>query len=229
MPDYGKMKIFRFDMDSVLSDNSYMPTAFFNLNKELFPVSYGLVKDSLIIGTALDVIDSRNFNSVVVSCNLNTGEIKKLSHPHPEIPAKNLTTFFALSEEHNMYVEAYQRNDLLTIHDLDGNLRHNVYGPAWGSKEKDVRHFYLVKTMNDIIVASYSGEERFEIDDQQRPSPNLPTKFILFNMEGDYLKTLETSHGISRFNVDPDDNRLYIYFEDREESFAYLDLSDIMK
>ena len=45
---------------------------------------------------------------------------------------------FAASKEYGIYVKCYKYNDLMTICNLDGSLKYNVYGPHWGDESKNL-------------------------------------------------------------------------------------------
>lgn len=225
--DHGKVALFQFNLDSVLMNPNYMPIKYLSLNDELFPTTYDLVNDSIIIGSGIDVIDYKSYNSTIVKCNILTGEIKKIGEYPPDINPFKLTTFFALSVQQGIYVEGHSSYDLMSIYNLDGEVLHNIYGPQWETEKTRIDHYYVTKIMGEKIIAAYKGHVGIVVDEHQRPKAVPATKFLIFNTNGDYLKTLETKHDIRYFGVDEENNRIIINFQDRVEPLGYIDLNDI--
>jgi hypothetical protein len=46
-------------------------------------------------------------------------------------------------------------------------------------------------------------------------------------MDGNYLKTLKVGSQFSSFCVDEDNDRIVLFFEEKEDSFGYFSLKDI--
>ncbi|WP_287619365.1 6-bladed beta-propeller [Parabacteroides sp.] len=219
--DHGKRKIFSFDLDSVISDPAYLPVEKMILSKEIFPSNYIYINDTLSIGVNTKPIGDNDFISLVGKINMKTGEIKPMNYMiHPNVKKKRI--WFSISLEHGIYVECYMPHDLMTICDLDGNLKYNIYGPNWDTEIHGKDYFGDVHFCNDKIVACYSGEQGF-----RDGKSTYPTKFMLFDLDGNYLKTLETGYPIIRFCYDKDNNRIIMSLNDAMQ-FAYLDLGKLL-
>ena len=123
-------------------------------------------------------------------------------------------------------IEHYEKmlsnwDDLMTICDFNGNLKCNIYGPKWVNEKTQTQHYSLgVEFCGDKILALYSGGDH-------RTDAYYPTKFLVFDLNGNYLKTLETGYMITDFCYDKENNRLIINLND-EIQFAYLDLEGII-
>jgi len=225
--DFGKMVGFKFVLDSVLENPDYMPTKNFSLIKNLFPAVFSFVSDSVLIGKGLDVIDNQNFNSTLVSYNIRSESIKKIGEPNPDINARNISTYFALSTKNNICVETFANYDLMTIRDLDGNTLTHVYGPQWKENEPSYDYYYITDILGDKIFAAFLGAPGVTIDRYMRNVSVFPTKLMVFDIHGNYLHTLETGSEIFHFCVDETNNRLIIAFYNRDVQFAYLDLNEL--
>lgn len=220
LPDYGKNAIFEYDLDKFLANpDDYTPTERGNLSKKQFPSRLQYLNDSIYIGAVIAPTGNSGFNQSLAKWNINTGECIPLPYEHPKIQQKR--TLFALSVEHGVYVETYQRHDLLTICDLDGNLKWNIYGPKWNeSIDAKTPHFFDKPCFcNGKIIVAYSG------GDYQ--NNYYPTMFHVFDLQGDYLKTLDVGYKISDYCYDEQNNRLIMALNDVIQ-FAYLDLDGII-
>ena len=80
----------------------------------------------------------------------------------------------------------------MTVCDLNGNLKYNVYGPGWEDPEEDDNgYFHSVVIHNNKIFASYHGNSRIIVEGNiQRGS--YPQRIIVFGLDGSYKKTIDT-------------------------------------
>ena len=222
LPDYGKNTIFEYDLNKFLANpDNYTPKAKINLSKKQFPSRLQYLNDSIYIGTIITPTGNSGYNQSIAKWNINTGEFIPQPYEHSEIQKKRI--LFAASEKENLYVEAYQRYDLLTICDLDGNLKWNVYGPEWSTTlNANTPHFFGKPSFcNGKIVVAYSGGDYHDQD------AYYPTMFHIFDLEGNYLKTLDVGYKISDYCYDAENNRLIMALNDVIQ-FAYLDLDGII-
>ncbi|WP_102407840.1 BF3164 family lipoprotein [Parabacteroides bouchesdurhonensis] len=224
--DHGKQKIFSYNLDSVLINPSYMPRVKMELNEKQFPSEYKYINDTLCIGRIIMPMGNYGFKESVAKWNITTGAIIPMKYEHPEIEKKR--SALAVSVKNNMYAECYNYHDLMTICDLDGNIKYNVYGPKWDNETTNKISYYGdVEFCNDKIIATYSGEESFIKSQNGQIESKLPTKFLVFDRNGNYIKTLETEYRIIRFCYDEDNNRIIMSLND-DIQFAYFDLDGLI-
>ena len=218
--DHGKNKIFSYDLDSILVNPQYKPKEKMKMKSDLFPDNYLYVNDTLCIGLVIAPVGNADYKPTVAKWNMRTGEIQPMKYEHPDIGKKRIT--FAASMKHGIYVECYSYHDLMTICDLDGNLKYNIYGQNWDNRiSNQTNHYGKVRFVEDKIFTVYSGKKNtFNAEDS-------PTKFFVFDMNGDYLKTIETNYKIVDFCYDQDNSRIIIALDD-EMQFAYLDLDGLI-
>jgi len=112
----------------------------------------------------------------------------------------------------------------MTILDIDGNLKYNIYGQKINNATTNHLGFYSkVVFYNDKILALFAnGKDRYSNKESE-----YPTQFLIFNTKGDYIKTLETEYAIIDFCYDEDNNRLIMHL-DEDIQFAYLSLDGII-
>jgi hypothetical protein len=219
--DHGKQRIFAYSLDSVLANPSYMPEVKIKMNEKLFPSKYHYINDTLSIGLIIEPIGKADFKQTVAKWNMNSGEINPMKYEHPDIEKKRVS--FAVSPENGIYVECYSYHDLMTICSLDSDLKYNIYGPDWNNREtKKVHHYGEVVFCNDRIIAAYSGGNNLSEEYH-------PTRFLVFDINGDYIKTLETGYKISDYGYDKENNRIIMNLNEAEIQFAYLDLNGLVE
>jgi hypothetical protein len=222
--DHGKQRIFSYDLDSVLVNPLYTPEIKMKMNEKLFPDNYHYFNDTLSMGLIIEPIGVGDFAQFIGKWNMNTGEIRPMKYKHPDIKKKRIT--FAISVERNIYVECYAFYDLMTIGSLDGggDLKYNIYGPKWSSRqsEKSIHHYGKVEFCKDKILAAYSGGDN--LTDEY-----YPTRFLVFDINGDYIKTLETGYKISDYCYDKKSNRIIMNLNDADIQFAYLELDGLIE
>jgi hypothetical protein len=223
--DHGKQNIVSYSLDSVLINTSYMPEEKMKMNERYFPAHYKYINDTLCIGLVIEPIGNSDFKQSVAKWNMNTGEIKPMKYEHPDIRKKRIN--FAVHKEKNIYVESHYYIDLLTICDLDGNLKYNIYGGKIKNIQTNKTLYYNdVEFCKDKIIATYSGGDTFSEDGNGIKS-NHPSKFIVYDPDGNYIKTLETGCPIIDFCYDEDNNRIIMSLDD-EIQFAYLELDGLI-
>ena len=224
--DFGKRRIFSYDLDSVLVNPSYMPDVKAVITQANLPSQYLYISDTLCIGNVLQRTSNSNFTSYIAKWNMLTGEIEPMKYAHPSSSIEWKRTSFAVSTEHGIYVECYKLNDLMTICSLDGELRYNIYGSKWNKRYNQIVRFYgKVEFCKDKIVALYaSGMNNF-------PDKNgvitYQTQFLVFDINGNYLQTLETDYEIMAFCYDETNNRIIMTLGEMIQ-IAYLDLDGII-
>jgi hypothetical protein len=221
--DHGKQKIFDYDMDSVLTNPLYMPDVKMTLNAAFFPGKYHYMNDTLSMGLIIRPVSNSAFEQSMAKVNFLTGEITPMPWRHPDIERKRVC--FAVSEEHDIYVECYHHHDLMTVCSLGGDLKYNVYGRKWNDRMTN-RFFYYgdVAFYRDKIIASFSDGK----DSDPATGNNSPTQFLVFNTSGDYIRTLETGYPILRFCIDTANSRIIMSL-DAEIQFASLSLDGLVE
>jgi hypothetical protein len=218
--DHGKNRIFSYNLDSVWGgSSSYLPEVKTSMDETLFPDDYQIVNDSIVIGRIIQPIGTNNFKPAVGKMNLLTGEITLMPYKHPKITGRKRSSV-VVSLEHGLYVEYYHNHDLMTICNLDGHFICNICGPDWSEDVKPAYNYYCKAVFcADRIYTSYLGENGIN----EKMQSNLPAKLHVFDLDGNYIHTLETGLHISDFCYDRDNNRLIMCFND-DVQFGYLPL-----
>ncbi len=222
--DHGHNYILSFPMDSVLNNPHYYPRPKTNIEAKEFPMQFKYASDTLSYALFWHILNTGDYKPVVGRFNLQTGEHDLMEYKgHPEIERKRV--YFDASIKHNVYVEGYWHHDLLTICSLDGELKHVVYGSKWDNTTTNVDGYFNKEIMicGDKIISTYLGRNRFKTE---RTTYD-PTKLIIFDLEGNYMATLETEINLTQFTYDEEHNRLIIAADD-EMQFSYLDLDGII-
>ena len=226
--DVGKKVLHKFPLDSVLSDEMYLPGTSVKLADTLLLVYYCFLNDSIAIGKAIEPFTGSPFVTMAMTkFNINTGEIMRFGYENPNVKGKFTNSYFDLSVDNGIYVNCYLLKDLVTICDLNGNLKNNIYGPGWDEPEKDDNgYYYDVVIYNKKIFASYLGS-RGSVVEGNTERGVYPSSIIIFDLDGSYKKTIETGSEICSFCIDEKNNRIIAYFNDREEPLGYFDIPEL--
>lgn len=217
--DNGKRKILSYNLDSVLANPSYLPEHKVDMRDKQFPDRFVYIDDTLCIARSIIGKENEVFRQELVKWNMKTGEMKPLFKGHPEIERKR--TNFAVSLKDSLIVECYIHHDLMTIHDFNGNLKCNIYGSKWDNRmSNEMTHYGDVFICRDKIIAAYAGGHNWS--DEQ-----FAKCLLVYDLEGNYVKTLNVGYKICHFCYDQDTNRIIMYLED-EIQFAYLDMDGLL-
>ena len=116
-------------------------------------------------------------------------------------------------------VQAFDPGDLLTLLDDELNLKCYVKGPKWNEKRDNLHHFGAVAIYGDYILALYDGTLWNEA--------NSPRICHVFDLEGNYVKTLDFDYNVHTISIDEEKARMYVSMDDVIQ-FGYLDLKGIL-
>ena len=223
--DSGKQRLHRFDLDSLLSDSNYVFTTKAKLHDKIYPLSCYYITDTFSVVKLLDFSKGKGASETCGSWNMTTGDFVA-GYKHPIAQKGSLRTAayeFAGSEEDSIYVMCSRFHDLMTICNLDGTLKCNIYGPNWDEDMPRTRTYHYnmdVEIGGNKIFALYSGKEL-------KPGKGYPTHVLVFDTKGNYLKTLETECQILKLCYDKENHRLILFNYD-DMQFGYLDLEGII-
>ena len=190
------------------------------------PLSFEFLNDSVSYALFTQFNEIGDYKPVPARWNMKTGEISFMSYTgHPEIERKR--TSLAISKEHNLYVEVYHHHDLITWCTLEGELKFTSYGSKWDNKtSNEMTFFEKVLFCGDRLVVSYLGDRRL-IEDGKSIKSIYPDKLLVFDIDGNYIKTMSLNHPILGMCYDKQNNRLIFSFDD-EFQFGYLNLHDVL-
>ncbi len=223
--DHGKQKIFAYDIEQALSDTLYQPAVWREMSEREFPSKYAMLDDSTALTVVIRPTGNVGFNQAIAFWHLQSGIFEDQPYDQPEVKRKRVSV--SVSSADSLYVEAYSYHDLLTLHDLSGNLKYNIYGPEWDKNESKTGYFGDVIVAEGMIVCSYLGGDRFIDQGSRGKVSNLPVRLLIFDKNGDYIRTAEIGYRISDICYDPFHKRLIMAFDD-EIQFGYLDLNDLL-
>jgi hypothetical protein len=221
--DHGKQRVLSYDVDSVLSHASYQPEVKMKMDETIFPDHYQIINDSVAICRVIQLLEPGNFNPTVGKMDMKTGEITPMKYENPHITGRKRSSMVA-SIENGLYLEYYHNHDLMTICNLDGDLICNVYGPDWSDDSDRGGDYYYSNAIfcGNKIFATYLGE-KFMVNGRGQ----LPTLFLVFDLYGNYIQTLDTGCYIIDFCYDTANNRIILSMND-EKQFAYLPLDGLI-
>lgn len=222
--DFGTRILNKFPIDSVLHDAMYVPATQIKQQNDLFLQYFGFLNDSIALGKAIHLTSNSSFDMAMVKFNIKTKKLEKYGYENPVAIDKKSNSYFEFSEKNNIYGNCYLTCDLLTVCNLDGTLKYNIYGPGWYDSEQDKNNYYYdIEFTEKNIIASYSGENRTIIEGNIKKG-NYPSKLLVFDLDGNYLKTIDVGYKFSSFCIDEGNNRIIAYFIDKKEPLGYFEM-----
>ena len=220
--DYGKAGLLTYPMDSILKDYQYVPQMTQKINLKQVPLEICYVNDTLSYGLFTKFDSKGHYWFSTAKFNLSTGEISYMPYEvHPSINKEKKRVTLAVSPEHGLYVEAYLYHDLFSLCSLDGTLKWNIYGNKWSLRNRN-RTVYTrdVVFCKNKIVAAYSGM-------RDEKASYVHHKLLIFDLEGNHLKTLHTEKAIIKMCYDDRYDRLILVLSD-DTLLWYLNLKDVL-
>lgn len=215
--DLGGKRTFSFCLDSIIKNPSYKPIIKHRLNGSMFPTYFVYINDTLSYGTIAQYVGPNTVREKAGKWNMKTGAIEVHNCDFENQNSWRVVSSY--SKEYKVLVECSRSYDQINIFDKDLNLMHRIHGPNWHEKVDYIYHFNWVLFYKNYILASYDGT-KFEEN-------NRPTIVHVFDLEGNYIKTLDIGYKIWRMSTDEENARLYFTFDDVIQ-FGYLDLKGIL-
>ena len=213
--DHGKQKIFSYDVDSVMTmPDTYVHQTKARIKSNQFPSNPIYINDTLSYGRVIIPTSPGTFDQMIGKWNMMTGELQTIGEKHPEVKSKR--SLIDVSVDKGIIAEVYIDNDLMNISDLDGNVLCYIYGPDWG--KQGLEAFGDVMITPNHILSTYSGGTW---------GRGRTEKIHVFDLKGNYQKTLNIGYHMLDCNYDTTHHRLYMVFDD-EIQFGYLDLKDLI-
>ncbi len=229
--DYSKLMLYEYALDSILNNKKYLPKEVLSMNLHRVIGDVAPLNDSIFLGISSKAINSHSFTDELVRFNIKNGEIKQLraTHSKSKTAIKKTHATFALSANKQKYVHAYRYIDLMELYGINGNLLCSIYGNLWKKRDKKNLGFYQqVEFGENYIMAAYVGSKVFKIGADNRMRAVFASRIVVFDTEGNHLKTLNIGEEIRGFCIDEENNRIIINYLDRDEPLAYLDLKGIL-
>lgn len=226
LTDLGKQEIYYYNLDSLLYNNLYTPSKKSKIIGEKLIHYYQYIDTITKMGLILTPNGTSNYSVSVGTQNTLNREFKTMPYTHPYV--NNKRVYFDVSPQKEMYVECYQGQDLMSICSIDGTLKYNIYGGYdWKENQKGRKEYYRpVRIVGDKIFALYLNNAGIINHPTKGLIGNTATQFLVFDLSGDYLFTLETEYHITNFCYDESNNRLILACND-DIQFGYLSLKDI--
>lgn len=226
--DTGKKKIFSYPLDSVFINPEYTPEEKLAIQPNKFLEQYKYIDDTLTMGVITEHIAYSIFSNTVGMQNMNTGELTTMPYTHPGVKRKEIA--FDMSLKQGLYAECYLEQNLMTICTLDGKLKANVYGSQnWRDNEEGrINYFQQVAFVGDMIFALYLKGNALALNPTAGEVKNRATRFLVFDLNGDYVATLETRCQIENFCYDEANNRIIMnIINNQQPQFVYFNLDEL--
>ena len=212
-------------MDSILANPNYLPRKKADIDPAEFPSKIQYVSDTLSYALYMHVLNPGDYKPMVGKWNMLTGKERFHGIHRSSGNRKETGKFCCIRRKTICMWKPIWYHDLITICSLDGKLKYTLYGEKWDNRKSNKNGYYSdIAFCKDKLIMEYLGDARFKNDESTSINP---TKLIVFDLEGNHLKTLETGYSISNFSYDKENNRLIIVFDD-EIQFGYLNLDTVL-
>jgi hypothetical protein len=191
------------------------------------------INDTMFLAVGVMIRKNSIYAQLLARYNILTKDIEKVSFNSStsvEDIKKDASIFYDLSLKDKLIAISYANSDLITILNLKGDVLYNIYGPEWGKNTNGKKTYFGSISITDrYIIASYTGENTFFFDEFKRPHFSWPKKFIVFDLKGKYITTIDTKHRMTAWCVDEKNKRIIAYFDDRDVEFGYFNIDFLDK
>ena len=237
--DRSKLKLFRFDLNSMIQHKNYLPELYMELPEKFSLANrINVINDSIVLGSGI---------SKYSACLLNKeGKIIKKLGKVPERPENidaimhsNLyTRFLTYNHDQRKLALGYFNFDKLKGFNLSGSLAFKKTGPDFiRAGHKDIRQptkfktaYHGLRSDNHYIYGLYSGRKAATRKPQSSSGIKnvYPKNIHIFNWKGNPLLKVILDQPIVDFIVDKDNQRLIgLAYKNKPFSFVVYDFEKI--
>ncbi|MCQ2975181.1 MAG: TolB-like 6-bladed beta-propeller domain-containing protein [Bacteroidales bacterium] len=211
--EFAKKEIYSYNLDSLLEISNYILNVKYKL-LPIFPSYYYQINDSISLCELIQ-IDENSCIKSIAKWHMKNNFYEYYDDKDSKI--ENSSISLAVSRSNKIFAKCYENLDLIRLYDFEGNLLKNIYGP--NRNEHDFVNYNLSLFTKDYLFALFIGE---------RIEKNINiTKIQVFDINGNYLATLDLKYKIRDFCYDEYTNRLFIFFDD-EIQFGYINIDELM-
>ena len=217
MFDYGQNRIVTFNVDSVLSGSTNGIRTLRNIDMSGFPDSYVYVNDSTGFGRLIIPDGNNSYSQDVCRYNAATGDIRKFGKS--EAVGEGNRSSVAVSPDAKTIVEACRTQDLIVVYDANGEPVREIKGKAYdAAADKTMSYYTGAAVTGNHILAAYSGKKATD--------GFYGDRILVFDMEGNLVKTLNTGIKIRKMAYSPKSDNLYVSTPDSIQ-FGILSLGSL--
>lgn len=217
MFDYGQNRIVTFNVDSILSDSIHGIRTLRNLDMSGFPDSYVYVNDSTGYGRLIIPDGKNSYSQTLCHYTAATGDVRKFNTS--EAVGEGNRSCVTVSPDGKTIVEACRTQDLIVMYDTEGNPVKAIKGPAYEpTADKTMSFFTGAAVTGNHILAAYSG--------RKANKGFYGDRILVFDLDGNYIKTLKLGIEIRKMAYSLDTDNLYISTPDSIQ-FGILPLGEI--
>ena len=216
----NQWQISGFQLDSALADTTYNAFVKTKLIGTDGPTSIlrdpYFINDSLVICARLvPTEDWSKLRNSLGYMDLRSGKSYAFNDILGEKESRNT---IAVYPKEDFIVAAAKTHDWMRFFDMEGNLKKSFYGPDFVEKRpKNMAFFHTVILTDSLIITGYTGQTVLP--------PRKYEDIIVFNHEGEYIKSLRVYGAIWGLAYHKGTNRLYVAL-DGEPQFSYIQLTD---
>ncbi|QZT38839.1 hypothetical protein K5X82_08040 [Halosquirtibacter xylanolyticus] len=226
MKDSGKYQYYYYDITKIKDNLEYLPysvTKF--INTKLFPFYFKMTSDSTYVGMIGHITSNSTYEIEVAEGNIFNDSIKNLIDIPKEIDNHNLQFFFSASN--NRIFLNYHYYHLFSIYDTQGKEIKQIYGSHKITKDRKKTHFSFAQTDGKDIYIPYNPEVSMFKDKRGRWDSKGYNKILHFDIDGNYINTLETKEYFELCTILPTKHQLLLYSSKSETPFTTIDYTNL--
>lgn len=217
--DHGNLRTSAYDVDSALTDSSYIAQRYRPLDATVQPSHYIYINDTL--GFARKIVinqETNNFDQALGKYNLITGELSDFA---PEEHIKGNRSLFTVARNEKRVIEVGSNVDLVVIYDFDGNVIRRIQGPNYKPEaERRKAYFSSATVAGPYILGVYSGGDW--------NTAYLGKRIEVWDVDGNYIASLNVGKEIRNMFYHAPSGILWLSLRNDEMQFATLNLQEAL-
>lgn len=215
--DFARYQFFAYNPDSIRSNPEYKPTLKWNMDRDIFAITLQLLNDTASVGLIGMPVSASEINMQTGFWNMETNEIRLLNDLY--VGEEHTRYDVKASVEHNLIVEAHWYLNRIVLRRFDGTELCRIEGKT----SQDRTDYYRSPLFVGSKIYLLYKDQKFS---DFMNKIYTPTKIVVLDLEGNYIKTLDTPYNINHWCYDEDNRRVILNMDD-EMQFGYLEVEDI--
>lgn len=237
IPDYATKEISKFEIDSILNNNTYLPETSILFPENLILIFYQPLGNGLFSATSFEpgeLIIFFNYEGLLIDSMTIENKINLYESEGFISNTYGIVNYYTYTIHPDLkrIAIAYSYSDHMIVINSEGDMLYKTYGPNNILQSPDKRNpdrivtNSFVKSNEDMIFCLYNGKRKFDLETNFIPT--FGNHIHIYNWDGHPIADLELNYDAMSFALDFNTNRIITYSpEVNTFVYYYFNINDL--
>ncbi|MGC9342344.1 MAG: BF3164 family lipoprotein [Bacteroidales bacterium] len=230
IPDYASKKISKFEIDSIINNNAYLPESRIPLPENLILIFYLPLGNRLFSASSFEPgkliiffnYEGKIIDSLAIEDKINLYE----SEGFQSSPNRIINYYtYTIHPDFKKIALAYSYSDHMIVINTKGDIINKTYGPNKifqfpnpGNPDRITTNSFI-KSNEDMIFCLYNGKRKFDVETNLIPT--FGNHIHIYDWDGHPIADLELQFDAMSFALDFTSNRIITYSPEANTFVCY--------